>query len=320
MVPCSPVDGDTERITMTTNHLEPIYRCGYACHSFSTSIVIHADCLSWMREAPQESIHAIVTDPPYGIKEYDPDQLEKRASGHGGVWRMPPSFDGHVRSPVPRFTALSSHERARIHQVMDEWARLALRVLRPGAHIFLASHVSLSPLVFATIVHAGFEFRGHIIRLVRTLRGGDRPKHAEETFPDVCTLPRGCHEPWGIFRKPMPKGMTVQECLRRYQTGGLRRNPDGTPLEDVIASERTPHEERDIAPHPSIKPQSFMRRIVYAALPLGEGIVLDPFMGSGATIAAAEAIGYRAIGIEQHRAYYEMSIHAIPRLSARQCP
>jgi hypothetical protein len=52
--------------------------------------VILADCFEWMTRIPQESVHAIVTDPPYGVKEYDPDQLEKRANGNGGIWRIPP--------------------------------------------------------------------------------------------------------------------------------------------------------------------------------------------------------------------------------------
>ena len=39
-----------------------------------------------------------------------------------------------------------------------------------------------------------------------------------------------------------------------------------------------------------------MRQIVRASLPLGNGIVLDPFMGGGSTIAAAIAVGYESIG------------------------
>jgi site-specific DNA-methyltransferase (adenine-specific) len=58
-----------------------------------------------------------------------------------------------------------------------------------------------------------------------------------------------------------------------------------------------------------------LRQIVYASLPLGEGIVLDPFMGSGSTVAAAEAVGYSCIGIERHEEYYTMSRQAIPALA-----
>jgi site-specific DNA-methyltransferase (adenine-specific) len=109
--------------------------------------------------------------------------------------------------------------------------------------------------------------------------------------------------------------MKVSDCLKTFQTGGLRRKPDGTPFEDVIENERTPQKEREIADHPSLKPQSFLRQIVYAALPLGEGIILDPFMGSGSTIAAAEAVGYSCIGIERYEKYYKMALNAIPKLA-----
>lgn len=285
-------------------------------HKFvGKSLILLADCLEWLQRIPEMSIHAVVTDPPYGIKEYEPEQLEKRQNGNGGVWRIPPAFDGHRRSPLPRFTALTQSERGQVMEFFAEWAKLVLRVLRPGAHLFIASNALMSQIVFAALAEQGLEFRGQVIRLVRTMRGGDRPKNAEEDFPDVCTLPRSCYEPWGIFRKPLPAGMTISDCLREFQTGALRRKSDGNPFEDVIDSERTPRREREIAPHPSLKPQSFLRKIVYSALPLGEGIVLDPFMGAGSTVAAAEAVGYVSIGVERLREYFEISKEAIPKLS-----
>ena len=280
------------------------------------SIIIQGDCWDWLQQAPENSIHGVVTDPPYGVKEYESEQILKREAGKGGIWRIPPGFDGHQRAPLPRFTALSKKERETLRCFFIEWSGLVGRVLRPGGHIFVASNAFLSQLVFAAIVEGGLEFRGELIRLVRTLRGGDRPKNAEAEFPDVSSLPRGCYEPWGIFRKPIPPGMKLSECLREFQTGGLRRNPDGNPFNDVIFSERTPKQEREIANHPSLKPQSFLRQLVYAALPLGEGIILDPFMGSGSTVAAAEALGIAAIGIERHPEYYQMSLKAIPKLAA----
>jgi len=288
----------------------------YKYEQIGRSLILQADCFEWLNQMPENSIHAIVTDPPYGVKEYDFEQIAKRENGNGGVWRIPPSFDGHQRSPLPRFTALTQKEREKLKCFFIELAKLIMRVLLPGGHVFIASNAFLSQLVFAALVEGGLEFRGELIRLVRTLRGGDRPKNDEQEFPNVSSMPRGCYEPWGIFRKPIPSGMKVSDCLRKFQTGGLRRNPDGNPFNDVIFSERTPHQEREIANHPSIKPQSFMRQIVYASLPLGEGIIVDPFMGSGSTVAAAEAVGVSCIGIERYPEYYEMSCLAIPKLAA----
>ena len=58
-----------------------------------------------------------------------------------------------------------------------------------------------------------------------------------------------------------------------------------------------------------------MRQLAYAALPLGEGRILDPFMGGGSTIAAAEAVGYTSVGIEVDSHYYELAKNAIPGLA-----
>jgi len=296
------------------------FSCGHPTEQVGNSMIVEADCLKWFAEVPENSIHAIVTDPPYGVKEYEADQIEKRTNGKGGIWRIPPSFDGHMRSPLPRFTALNPKERETLKDFFRRWAELATRALRPGGHVFIASNAFVSQMVFAAIVQGGLEFRGEIIRLVQTLRGGDRPKNAEEEFPDVSSMPRGCYEPWGLFRKPMPPSMKVSDCLRQYETGGLRRRPNGLPFSDVIPSERTPKKERAIANHPSLKPQSFLRQLVHTALPLGVGVVVDPFMGSGSTVAAAEAIGARAVGVERHTEYFRLAKKAIPKLAVARVP
>ena len=107
----------------------------------------------------------------------------------------------------------------------------------------------------------------------------------------------------------------MQDNLRKWKTGGFRRPTLKKPFGDVIKSAPTNRRERAIAPHPSLKPQEFMRQIVRAVLPLGEGIVLDPFAGAGATLAAAEAIGYQCIGVEKDEQYFLMACKAIPELS-----
>jgi len=58
-----------------------------------------------------------------------------------------------------------------------------------------------------------------------------------------------------------------------------------------------------------------MRVIVRSLLPLGKGIILDPFMGSGSTIAAAEVVGYSSIGVEIDKRYYEDALNGIPLLA-----
>ena len=143
--------------------------------------VIHEDCFSWMARQEDHSITAVVTDPPYGVKEYTPEELKKQRQGTGGIWRIPPSFDGHLRKALPRFSVINddAREREKVYVFFREWASRLLRILVPGGHVFVASTPLLSDILSRAMRDAGFERRGEIIRTVSTLRGGDRPKGAE---------------------------------------------------------------------------------------------------------------------------------------------
>jgi site-specific DNA-methyltransferase (adenine-specific) len=276
--------------------------------------IFHADCFKWLEQCAQQSVHAVVTDPPYGLLEYTDREQAKLRSGRGGVWRIPPSFDGHRRSPLPRFTVLTPADMIALDHFFHRWARAILRVLVPGGQVLVASNPLLSYVVAGAAVRAGLERRGEIIRLTMTMRGGDRPKAAHEEFSGVSVMPRSRWEPWLIFRKPIEG--RVQDNLRKWKTGGFRRLSAEQPFSDVIESGPTRATERALAPHPSLKPQAFLRQVVRAVLPLGEGVVLDPFAGSGSTLAAAEAVGYESIGVERDEEYFNVASESISRLAA----
>ncbi len=277
------------------------------------AILYHADCFDWIGRQEDNTIHAVVTDPPYGLHEYTAEQQAKLRNGKGGVWRIPPSFDGHLRSPLPRFTTLTQEQLAYLRTFFSLWARLLLPKLVPGAHVVVASNPLLSYIVSSALADAGLERRGEIIRLTMTLRGGDRPKSAHDEFPEISVMPRSMWEPWLVYRKPIEG--RVQDNLRKWGTGGFRRPSKDRPFGDVISSAPTRKKERDLAPHPSLKPQAFLRQLVRAVLPLGKGVVLDPFAGAGSTLAAAEAVGYESIGVENDEHYFAMACAALPKLA-----
>ncbi|MPZ42177.1 MAG: site-specific DNA-methyltransferase [Betaproteobacteria bacterium] len=281
---------------------------------FGKAMLLHDDCVLWLEKQIPNSVHAVVTDPPYGLVEYSEAQQAKLRDGKGGIWRIPPSFDGNRRSPLPRFTVLRQTDLDALGDFFFAWARRLLPVLVPGANVVVASNPLLSFIVSGALSRAGLERRGEIVRLVMTMRGGDRPKHAHLEFADVSVMPRSMWEPWLIFRKPLDG--RVQDNLRRWHTGGFRRISASRPFGDVIQSRPTHASERRLAQHPSLKPQAFLRQLVRAVLPLGVGKVLDPFAGSGSTLAAAEAVGYESLGIEKGLDYFAMATRALPKLAA----
>lgn len=274
----------------------------------------HADCMPWLQSQRANSVHAVVTDPPYGLIEYSPAEQDKLRAGRGGVWRIPPSFDGVKRAPLPRFTVLRAQDLVELDRFFFAWASELRRVLVPGANVVVASNPLLSYVVSGALARAGLERRGEIVRLVMTMRGGDRPKAAHVEFDQVSVMPRSMWEPWLLFRKPLDG--RVQDNLRQWGTGGFRRISASRPFGDVIESAPTRPAERALADHPSLKPQAFLRKLVRGVLPLGQGIVLDPFAGSGSTLAAAEAVGYDSLGTERDQAYFVLARTAIPKLAA----
>jgi site-specific DNA-methyltransferase (adenine-specific) len=290
-------------------HLDPVAIIGKAK-------LYQADCFEWLASEPAASVHACVTDPPYGLLEYTQGEQEKLRKGKGGVWRIPPSFDGAKRAPLPRFTVLDEEDRVKLHAFFKRLGTLLNRALVPGGNVIVASNPLLSHIVASAMSEGGLEVRGQIVRLVMTMRGGDRPKNAHAEFPNVSVMPRSMFEPWVVLRRRLEG--RAQDSLRDHKTGGFRRISGEKPFGDVIPSQKTPKRERELAPHPSIKPQSFLRQVVRAALPLGQGIVLDPFAGSGSTLAAANAVGYASVGIEADPKYVKVAKRAIGKLGSLQ--
>jgi len=276
-----------------------------------------ADCIDWLRERRPNSIHACMTDPPYGLVEYSRKEQHKLRNGNGGVWRLPPKLDdGYDRIPLPRFTTLSKKQVEDIDVFFHQWAKALIRVLVPGAHVLVATNPLVSFVVSDALYRAGLERRGEVVRLVQTMRGGDRPKDAHRKFATVSVIPRSMWEPWLLFRKPLDG--RVRDNLNKWGTGALRRPSKDRPFGDVIRSSVTATSERRLAPHPSLKPQAFLRQAVRAMLPVGKGVLLDTFAGSGSTLAAAEAVGVRSIGVENLSFYCTVAKRAIPKLATME--
>ncbi|MFK5282711.1 DNA methyltransferase, partial [Lacticaseibacillus paracasei] len=58
--------------------------------------------------------------------------------------------------------------------------------------------------------------------------------------------------------------------------------------------------------HPTIKPIKLMEYLIKLVTP-PNGIILDPFMGSGSTGVATKNLGVNFIGIEMNEEYFEIA-------------
>jgi len=148
-------------------------------------------------------VHAVVTDPPYGVVEFETANVEKMCDGSGGVWRIPPELDGSKRNPLPRFTVLSEEDKGKLRDFFYSFGESVNEVLRPGGHVFVATTQLLMHEVSKQLDEAGLERRDILVREMKTLRGGDRPKGAHEEYEMVSSMPRVWWEPWLVYRKPL---------------------------------------------------------------------------------------------------------------------
>lgn len=86
--------------------------------------VVNADCMEWLAERAESSVDAIVTDPPYGL-----------------------GFMGHGWDALPPG---------------EEWARLCLKVLKPGGHLLAFGGTRTWHRLAVAVEDAGFEMRDSI--------------------------------------------------------------------------------------------------------------------------------------------------------------
>ncbi len=86
-----------------------------------------------------------------------------------------------------------------------------------------------------------------------------------------------------------------------FYPGPNHHFPNGRPT-DVIRAQRTGNEH-----HPTEKPVQLMS----AMLRWTDGVVLDPFCGSGTTGVAAVKLGRRFIGIEIEPRYFDIAVRRI---------
>jgi site-specific DNA-methyltransferase (adenine-specific) len=104
-------------------------------------------------------------------------------------------------------------------------------------------------------------------------------------------------------------GGKIKPGTRRGDKGSAARffwcpKTSATDRNDGVAGlqDRTPRANH----HPTVKPTELMRYLCRLVTPPG-GTVLDPFMGSGSTLKAAELEGFDAIGIELDPVYVEIA-------------
>ena len=291
-------------------------------------ILLHGDCLERLRELPDCSVDACVTDPPYGL------------SFMGKAW----DYD------VPG---------------AEVW-REVLRVLKPGGHLLAFAGTRTQHRMAVQIEDAGFEIRDLIAWVYGS--GFPKSRNLDGDWQGWGTALKPALEPITVARKPLggtvaanvlrhgTGAINVDGCRVGDSTGRWPANLIHDGSEDVVwcFPQTTPSPSKPVRQgggqgykpgaeygaardgfgvgygdsgsaarffycakaskadrgvenvHPTVKPTELMRYLCRLVTPPG-GVVLDPFMGSGSTGKAAVLEGFRFIGIEREAEYLEIA-------------
>jgi hypothetical protein len=316
-----------------------------------TTTTIRSECIAAMRQLPEASIDAIVTDPPYGL------------GFMGKAWDdLPPG---------------------------EEWARECLRVLKPGGHLLAFGGTRTWHRLAVAVEDAGFEIRDSLAWMHGQgfPKGKSQMKPAFEPIVmarkpfkgpmpfglniDACRIgdtggtasigePNRLNKVYGdgmgglkavalnagrwpanvILDDDQAAALDAQSGVTKSAARVGRRSgkDDNTSLgkfagqaevkmghDDQGGASRffycakAPKNERpkvDGIAHPTVKPLSLVRWLVRLVTPPG-GTVLDPFAGSGTTLEAAILEGFSVIGIEREAEYLPLIKARIERAAKR---
>lgn len=107
---------------------------------------------------------------------------------------------------------------------------------------------------------------------------------------------------WGTTRQRA----VVDETGRRRRSSVTKEPTPGTPLGDVWEISIVAPVARERTGYPTQKPEALLTRLIEACTEPGD-LVLDPYVGSGTTLAVCARLGRAAIGIDENRRAIEIA-------------
>lgn len=283
--------------------------------------IIEGDSIELIKNIPDNSIHLILSDIPYGIGFNDWDTLYENHNKayHGTSPAQLKSKDvfGKRNKPINGWSESDKQIPYKYQQWCDKWASEWNRVLVPGGSAYVMAGRRHAHRMAASMQDGGF--------LVRDIIGWikDRAVHRAQRVSKVFERRNDTHnakewEGWRLgnlkpiyepiywFMKPYAIGDTLTENALKYGVGPYNQaayeyyNPSAS---NIINSSMSKDEKGF---HETQKPIDLMSAFIELSSKEGH-IVLDPFCGSGTTLVAAKKLNRNYIGFEIDPNYVNIS-------------
>ena len=292
-------------------------------------IIINGDSIKEIKTIPDNYVHAIVSDIPYGISYNEWDVLHDNTnSALGGASAAQAEAGGLFKrrgKPLNGWSSADKKIPLEYQQWCESWAADWLRVLKPGATCFIFAGRRYAHRCISALEDCGFTFKDmlawhkytapHRAQRVSEIfrRRGNEEAEEEWNGWRVANL-RPLFEPILWFQKPYKTGATLADNILNHDVGAWNENAltvynstEGY-CNDITHSNiiRIAPDKSDRGLHETQKPLKLMELLI-ALVTSKDAIVLDPFAGSGSTCLAAKNLGRHYIGIEIDAKYAQIA-------------
>lgn len=276
------------------------------------------DCIQIVKTFEKETIHAIISDIPYGIGCDDWDVLhQNRNSAFGGASAAQLAGGELFKRRGKPLNGWSEADKRIPQEYQDwcaSWADEWLRILKPGASCFVFAGRRYAHRCIVAMENAGFTFKDMLSwekenaahRAQRLSAIYDRREDYENAQKwqgwRVANL-RPLFEPILWFQKPYRVGGTLATNVLENGVGAWNEHAlqeyNLVQRKEELCSNmiRVQVLESDHGLHIAQKPQKLMEMLISLVTTEGQ-LVLDPFMGSGTTCVAAKKLNRHYIGID----------------------
>ena len=266
--------------------------------------IVHGDCLEKMNELDPQSIHLIVTDPPYFIDGLDASWRKGRS-----IVRRKTNKTGSVNG-LPVGMSFKPEHGIALQSYIERVGSLLLRAMLPGAFAAVFSQPRLAHRMAVGLENEGFEIRD-LLAWRFTKRAQFKAfslDHFVEKMPintvEKTALKRsmsGMKTPQlrpqfeAIVLAQKPREGTFIENWNKYKTGLIDSTAklEGKAPSSIMTFEKPANKNGHLTP----KPINLVEHLIRLLSRPGQ-LVLDPFLGSGTTAIAATRMKRSCIGIE----------------------
>lgn len=288
--------------------------------------IIHGDSIDLIKQLEDSTVHAIISDIPYGIGYEDWDVLHNNTnSAYGGASNAQVEAGALFKrrgKPLNGWSDADKKIPAEYQSWCESWASDWLRVLKPGGSCFIFAGRRFAHRCIVALENSGFTFKDMLSwekntaphRAQRLSAVFERRKDyaSAESWKNwrVANL-RPLFEPILWFQKPYKTGGTLADNVLQNGVGAWNESA----LRDYLIGDlcdkssniiKVPITAEDHGKHVAQKPLALMELLVSLVTKEGQ-VVLDPFTGSGTTCVAAHRLNRHYIGMEINEMYCEIA-------------